>query len=198
MKSGRRALGIAESFSQTATTSTLAGAIVRADRVADGFAFGECTVGGTDVTATMTNIYQTLDREDIQYLFLAGVALAWYNIPNLETLHDRTGCPVIAVTFESSPGLEGALQEAFSGEAYAERQRRYQQLPERSTMTLNGHQINIRTVGITTADAQRVITAYTPDGGRPEPLRVARLAARGARRLQRKQKESPQSQLEET
>ncbi|PSQ09470.1 DUF99 domain-containing protein, partial [Halobacteriales archaeon QS_7_68_65] len=53
MKAGVRALGVAESSRPDATRSTLAGAVVRADRVVDGFAFGSCTVGGTDATETV-------------------------------------------------------------------------------------------------------------------------------------------------
>ncbi|MFB6271128.1 MAG: DUF99 domain-containing protein, partial [Halobacterium sp.] len=45
MKPGTRALGVAESYD--GSTSTFAGAVVRASRVTDGFAFTSATVGGT-------------------------------------------------------------------------------------------------------------------------------------------------------
>jgi endonuclease V-like protein UPF0215 family len=40
----------------------------------------------------------------------------------------------------------------------------------------------VRGVGLD-EPTERVVAAFTPAGGRPEPLRVARLAARGVDRL---------------
>jgi endonuclease V-like protein UPF0215 family len=39
--------------------------------------------------------------------------------------------------------------------------------------------VYVRAVGLGDGDAAAVVRAFTPEGGRPEPLRVARLAARG-------------------
>jgi endonuclease V-like protein UPF0215 family len=36
----------------------------------------------------------------------------------------------------------------------------------------------VRNVGVDDAEADRVVEGFTPEGGRPEPVRVARLAAR--------------------
>ena len=83
MKSGRRALGIAESYRGTddeAATSTLGGAVVRVDRTVDDLVFGTCTVGGTDATDAVVDCWRRLDREDVAFLFLSGVAPAWYNV----------------------------------------------------------------------------------------------------------------------
>ena len=62
MKPGRRALGIATSDRDQ--LSHLAGAVVRADRVVDGFEFGTCTVGGSDATAAVCDMFDRLGRED--------------------------------------------------------------------------------------------------------------------------------------
>ncbi len=180
IKPGQRALGIAESFQHDETTSTLAGAVVRADRVVDGAGFAECTIGGTDLTDAIIGLYERLGRADLQYLFVAGVALAWYNILDPQRLAEQTETPVIAVTFENSTGLNEALAEAFSGATLRQRRQQYQALPERTPVSVNGQTVYIRAVGIETDAAQSVLSAYTPTGGRPEPLRVARLLARGA------------------
>jgi endonuclease V-like protein UPF0215 family len=47
---------------------------------------------------------------------------------------------------------------------------------------VNGETVFVRAVGCDDDEAARLVRAFTPEGGRPEPLRVARLAARGARR----------------
>lgn len=185
MKSGVRALGVAESYALDAEESTLAGVVCRSDRVVDGFVFGSCTVGGTDVTESVATLWRQLDREDVRYVLVAGVALAWYNVLDPEELADRIDRPVIAVTFEDSDGLEDALAEAFDGPALEDRLERYRALPERHSTTIGGDDLFYRTGGIALAEAARVLEQFTTDGGRPEPLRVARLAARAGDGLRR-------------
>lgn len=178
MKAGVRALGVAESY--RAETSTLAGAVVRADRVVDGFSFGTCTVGGSDATAAVLALLDRLDRADIAYLFVAGVAPAWFNLIDVRTVATRTETPVISVSFEASPGLEDAIREAFDGPAARNRLERYRDLPPRSRLTVNGETVFVRAAGLEGERAGDVVAAFTPVGGRPEPLRVARSAARAA------------------
>ncbi|WP_248897741.1 DUF99 family protein [Haloplanus halobius] len=181
MKSGARALGVAESFARRDDGSTLCGAVVRADRTADGFAFGTCTIGGTDATDAIASLYTTADRADVQYLLLAGIAPAWYNVVDLHGLHAAVDRPVLSVSFETSPGLEPALREQFSGSALQERLQRYRAQPPRHELDVGGETVYVRGVGTDPEHAAEVVRGFTVDGGRPEPLRVARLAARAAR-----------------
>lgn len=189
MKSGVRALGVAESYPGTAhaeegVESTLAGAVLRADRVLDGLAFSTCTVGGVDATDAVARLWADLDRPDVRYLILAGVAPAWYNLLDPRDLHERTDRPVIAVTFEPSDGpLEEALAREFSGEALEPRLRIAERLPPRSRLSVNDETVFVRAAGCATSEARDVVRAFTPEGGRPEPLRVARMAARAGRRF---------------
>ena len=181
LKSGTRALGVAESYTGTAgDRSTLAGVVTRADRTTDGFAFADCTVGGLDATDAIVGLYDQLDREDVRYVFVAGVAPAWYNLIDLHAIHDDTTLPVLAVTFEASTGLEAALRDEFSGEALDARLDRYHRLPSREPVAVNDHTVYVRAVGLGADEAAAVVDGFTPEGGRPEPLRVARLAARAA------------------
>ena len=187
MKPGVRALGVAESYpgaSRERGRSTLAGAVLRADRVVDGLAFETCTVGGTDATDAVTRLWDDLDRPDVRYLLLAGVAPAWYNLLDLHVLHERTDRPVLAVTFEpSDEPLSDALARAFSGEALEARLETFERLPPRSRLRVNDEVVFVRSVGCDASEARDVVRAFTPEGGRPEPLRVARLAARAGREL---------------
>ncbi|AHB64542.1 hypothetical protein HISP_00470 [Haloarcula hispanica N601] len=178
MKSGARALGVAESY--RAETSQFAGAVVRASRVADGFVFSTATVGGSDATETVCAMVDRLDREDVRYLLVAGIAPAWFNVLDLEQIHDHTDLPVVSVTFESSPGLEGAIREAFDdSDVVQDRLATYRAQPERRPVSVNDETVYVRSVGLDDSAAADVVRAFTPEGGRPEPLRVARLAARG-------------------
>ncbi|PSP54317.1 DUF99 domain-containing protein [Halobacteriales archaeon QH_7_68_42] len=159
MKAGVRALGIAESF--RGDESTLAGAVVRASRVTDGFVFGSCTVGGTDATDAVRSLLDRLDREDVRYVLLAGIAPAWFNLLDLPAIRESADRPVLSVTFEESLAV-------------------YRRQPERRRLTVNDERVFVRAVGCDGSEATDVVRAFTPEGGRPEPLRVARLAARAA------------------
>jgi len=181
VKAGVRALGIAESFRDDA--STLAGVVVRASRVVDGFAFSSCTVGGTDSTDAVIDLVADLGREDARYVLLAGIAPAWFNVLDLHRVHAAVDRPVVSVTFEASTGLEPALREAFDGDALADRLDTYRAQPERHPVTVNEETVYVRSVGLSRDEAADVVRAFTPEGGRPEPLRVARLAARAADRF---------------
>jgi endonuclease V-like protein UPF0215 family len=128
----------------------------------------------------METLLSSLGREDVRYVLVAGVAPAWFNVVDLDALATAADRPVVAVSFEESAGLEPALREAFAGEALRTRLETYQSLPPRERVDVNGETVFVRAVGC--ADPVDVVRAFTPEGGRPEPLRVARLAARGARR----------------
>ncbi|WP_277542255.1 endonuclease dU [Haloarcula laminariae] len=184
MKPGRRALGIAASDRER--LSHLAGAVVRADRVVDGFRFGTCAVGGSDATAAVCELFDRLDREDLRYVFLAGIAPAWFNLFDLDAVADHTGLPVVSVSFGPSPGLADAIRDAFDSDAVVEdRLATYRALPDRRELSVNGETVFVRSVGLDPEETADIVRAYTPEGGRPEPLRVARLAARAAAERER-------------
>ncbi len=191
MKSGARALGVAESYGGQNDDpgdddrSVLCGAVVRADRVVEGLGFETCTVGGGDATERVAALFSSIGREDVQYVVLAGIAPAWFNVLDLREIHRAVDRPVLSVSFETSPGLESALREHFDGRPLRTRLERYRDQPPRRELAVNGETVYLRNVGIDADEADEVIRGFTPEGGRPEPLRVARLGARAGRRWQR-------------
>jgi endonuclease V-like protein UPF0215 family len=178
VKSGVRALGIAESFRED--RSTLAGVVTRASRVVDGFAFDTCTVGGTDATDAICSLFDDLGREDVRYVLVSGIAPAWYNVVDLHRIADHTDRPVLSVTYEDSEGLESPLREQFDDDALEERLTTYRAQPDRQRVGVDDETLFVRAVGLDDSEAAAIVDGFTPEGGRPEPLRVARLAARGA------------------
>jgi endonuclease V-like protein UPF0215 family len=182
VKAGTRAFGVAESFAGDDERSVLCGAVVRADRVVDGFGFGSCAVGGTDATDAVASLWAEVDRDDARWLFLSGIAPAWFNVVDLHALAAAVDRPVLSVSFESSPGLEPALREAFSGAALDRRLSTYRAQPPRRRVEVNGESVYVRAVGVDGDRIDTLVRGFTPEGGRPEPLRVARLGARAARR----------------
>jgi endonuclease V-like protein UPF0215 family len=183
VKAGVRALGVAESY--RTQTSTLAGAVVRANRVIDDFVLGTCTGGGTDATATVSTLFDRLDRPDVRYVLVAGIAPAWFNVVDLHALADATDRPVLSVSFEASDGLTDSIREAFDGRAAKRRLATYRAQPDRQRVSVGDDTVFVRSVGVPDDEAAEVVRAFTPDGGRPEPLRVARLAARAADQFRR-------------
>jgi endonuclease V-like protein UPF0215 family len=141
------------------------------------------TVGGTDSTDCLVERTRCLDRPDVQYVLVSGIAPAWFNIIDIQRFAESVDRPVVSVSFEESAGLESALREAFEGDALSERLSCYERQPPRRAVEVNDEQVFVRSVGLNADETDRVVRAFTPDGGRPEPLRVARIAARAGDRL---------------
>jgi endonuclease V-like protein UPF0215 family len=176
VKPGARALGVAESY--TDDESTLGGAVVRATGTVESFAFATCTVGGADATEAVLHLWNRLDREDVRYLLVAGIAPAWFNILDLHRLAEGTGRPAISVSFEASSGLEAPIRDAFDGPAAERRLETYRAQPARHEVALDGDVVFLRAAGVEPDRAAALVRHFTDDGPRPEPLRVAREAAR--------------------
>jgi len=171
VKAGVRALGVAESY--RGDESTLAGSVVRVSRVVDGVIFGTCTVGGIDATETLVSMVERLDRADVRYLLLAGIALAWFNLVDLREVSERVDRPVVSVTFEESPGLEPALREAFDGAALDERLAVYRRQPDRERVTVNDETVFVRAVGLAAVDGESLVQNRSGSRAWPPAPRTA-------------------------
>ena len=88
-KPALRVLGIAESFVRSSPISILAGVVMRADLRVDGLAYARATVGGDDATEAILDIYQQLDRTDVNALLLSGLAISWFNIIDIREVSER-------------------------------------------------------------------------------------------------------------
>ena len=180
MKSGARALGIAESYQNE--TSTLCGAVVSGKGIVDGLGFTTISVGGHDVTDGILELWESVGRPDVRFILVSGVALAWYNIVDLDRIASSVPVPVLAVTYEESDGLQNAIEQEFEGVAAERRRTRIEGLPPRRRYDLGQETVYCRAANAAPEDVQSMLQAVTRSGGRPEPVRVARLAARAADR----------------
>ncbi len=178
-KPALRILGVAESFVRSRPESVLAGVVMRADLRVDGIAYASATVGGDDATEAVLRIYEDLNRSDVNALLLSGVAVSWFNIINIQEVFKRTGKPLICLTYEASPGLEKYIREHFPEPE--EKLRRYERLGVREPVKLKtGYEVYVRVLGANAEEARILLNKFTLDGRVPEPVRVARLAARAA------------------
>jgi len=178
-KRGIRCLGIAESFSRRLwDRSILAGVVMRSDLIIDGVSLTTIEVGGLDSTEGVLRIFRALRRRDINLLMINGTIIAWYNVIDLHKVHEELGLPLISVTYEESKGIEDNLRRLPRGE---ERVKIYRRNGEREEVTLKtGYRVFIRRLGLGKKEARLLLNKFVKEGSVPEPLRVARLVARGA------------------
>jgi endonuclease V-like protein UPF0215 family len=178
-KKGIRALGIAESFAKgESRTSVLAGVVMRSDLIVDGFAFAETTVGGMDATQKVLQIYQTLERDDINVILLNGCVISWYNVIDLHEIAAKIKLPIICVTYDTSEGLEKYFKENFPDDFQA-RIEAYSRNGARKLFQLHtGATIYLRALNVNEKDALQVLDKFTLNGSVPEPLRIAGILAR--------------------
>ncbi|MDW8001022.1 MAG: DUF99 family protein, partial [Candidatus Nitrosocaldus sp.] len=117
---------------------------------------------------------------DVNLIMLGGVVISMYNIIDLDRVHATLSLPVIGVTFEESEGLEEHIMRAFKGEQAEMKLQAYRRLGAREKVKLKtGHDVYIRCAGIHSRVARRALNRFLLQGAVPEPIRVARLLARG-------------------
>jgi endonuclease V-like protein UPF0215 family len=174
-----RALGIAESFVKgVSDRSVLAGVVMRADRVIDGFGFATAKVGGMDATDKIIKLHETLERDDINFILLNGCIISWYNVVDLHEVMEETQRPLLCVTYEESEGIEKYFLELFPDD-WKRRVEVCHKNGSRTPITLHtGHTVYTRFINMTLGEAKGLLNKFTIQGAIPEPLRVARLLAR--------------------
>jgi endonuclease V-like protein UPF0215 family len=156
----------------------LAGVVMRADMVIDGFVLSSATVGGMDATDKMIEMYEDLERDDISLVILNGCIISWYNVVDLHQVVDDVKLPLLCVTYEESEGLEKYFVELFP-EDWRHRVEVYHRNGSRTPIQLHtGHTVYTRFLNMTWAEAKEILNKFTLHGSIPEPLRVARLLAR--------------------
>jgi len=179
-KRGIRVLGIAESFKKTSACSTLAGIVMRRDLIIDGIVFGNVTIEGNDSTQNILSMYRSLKRNDINCIMLDGLIISMYNIIDGQEIRDNTNVPVIAITFKDSEGLEGTIQHHFPEDANIKLEQ-YRKLGQRDKILLKtGKTLFMRYWGISLNEASTIVNYFTLQGSIPEPIRIAKLAARAS------------------
>jgi len=188
-KKGVRVLGIAESFRKSmGEKAILAGVVMRGDFIIDGITFGECTVGGLDATDSIIEMHRSLKREDIMAIMLNGCIISWFNVIDLQKLHEETKLPIISLSYRPSKGIRKYFIEYFP-EDWEKRVEIYERNgPRIEIRNKNNLNLYIRAIGIDPDDAAKLVDRYTIFGRIPEPLRIARLIAHSLLSYKHRQK----------
>jgi endonuclease V-like protein UPF0215 family len=178
-KKGIRAMGVAESFiKEVGKKSIISGVVMRSDMIIDGFSFSNVTLGGMDATQKIIELYESLERDDINLILLNGCIISWYNVVELNSIVNSTNLPLICITYEDSEGLERYFKEYFPDD-WEFRVEIYKKNGLRTPLQIwTGHTVYSRFLGMSEEEALGILNKFTLNGAIPEPLRVARLLAR--------------------
>jgi endonuclease V-like protein UPF0215 family len=170
-------LGIAETFKKFNRKSILAGVVMRRDLIVDGIVYGTATIGGDDATRSIISMHSILARDDINCIMIDGLVISMYNIIDGGQVAGETGLPVIAITFQDSKGLEDNIKSHFDN--WEDKLAQYQKLGGREKVILRtGKTLFIRCWSVNHRRALAVLNSFTRQGSVPEPIRVAKIAAR--------------------
>ncbi len=170
-------LGIAETFKKFSKNSILAGVVMRRDLIIDGMVYGTATIEGDDATQSIISMHSMLAREDINCIMIDGLVISMYNIIDGGQVAGETGLPVIAITFEDSKGLEGIIKSRFYN--WEGKLAQYEKLGGRDKVTLKtGKNLFVRCWSVNQRRALSILNSFTIQGSIPEPIRVAKIAAR--------------------
>lgn len=181
-KKGLRVMGVSESFDKGKKNSIVVGVVMRGDMRIDGFGVCRPTVGGSDATRKLKEMFCSLNREDIRAWLLGGSMISWFNIIDITELWNHTGIPVACVTYNPSEGVEEFIKEYFPDD-WEKRIETIKKCGDREEVTLqNGLSVFLNMAGMSLKEATLLVEMFTLDGRIPEPVRVARMLAQSIRR----------------
>jgi endonuclease V-like protein UPF0215 family len=176
MKEQVRVLGVDDSpFTFRDGKSLVVGALLRTPGYLEAVMKTEVTVDGDDSTRALTEmITRSRYLEQIKLVMLDGIALAGFNVVDVEALNEAIGVPVVTVT-RDEPDI-GQMREALM-KHFTDWERRLAlvtRFPPRQMRTEH-KPLFVSCVGIDREDAEQLIRMSTVRGAVPEPIRVAHL-----------------------
>lgn len=166
------------SFLKVITRKALLAAVLLRGLEIKDVKIAKITVDGLDATKKFAGI---LNQWMFDAVILAGVSFAGFNIIDPTMIHERFGRPVIIIsrTKPHNKAVKRALQRHF--EDWAIRWEVFEKLGAIHEVTVLAEEppVYVETVGVDIRWACNLIQALAVCGRVPEPIRVARLIARG-------------------
>jgi len=142
---------------------------------------GEITVDGLDATEILVNL---LNHWTFDAVFLSGVSFAGFNLIDADTIYKKFRRPVIVVSGDKPDNMavKKALQTHFTD--WEARWRIIRKLGRiySAAPVVAEPPLYFETVGLSAGSAKLMIRALAVSSRLPEPIRVARLIARGLTR----------------
>jgi len=142
---------------------------------------GEITVDGLDATEILVNL---LNHWTFDAVFLSGVSFAGFNLIDADTIYKKFRRPVIVVSGDKPDNMavKKALQTHFTD--WEARWRIIRKLGRiySAAPVVAEPPLYFEAVGLSARSAKLMIRALAVSSRLPEPIRVARLIARGLTR----------------
>jgi endonuclease V-like protein UPF0215 family len=166
------------SFQKGVTFQALLAAVLFRDLHIEDLKITKVTVDGLDATKRLIEI---LSFWKFEAVFLAGVSFAGFNMIDPAVIHRKFGKPVIIITRTKpdNKAVKRALKKHF--EDWKVRFEVFEKLglPYDFVVFSSRSLVYVKTVGASAEWACNLVKALSILGKVPEPIRVARLIARG-------------------
>ena len=176
MKQHIRILGIDDSpFKFGDGYSLVVGALVRTPNYLEAVMKTSVEIDGTDSTDRVVEmISKSRYREQVKVMMIDGIALAGFNVLDIEDLNRRTGLPVLTVTRDmpDMDEMKAALKKHFD-----DWQRRFDLVSRLDLRRIKtAHKpLYACGVGLEWKEFEELVAMATVRGVVPEPIRVAHL-----------------------
>ncbi len=176
MKTQVRILGIDDSpFRFKDEKALVVGALVRLPNYLEGVMRTEVTVDGTDSTDMLIEmVSRSRYKDQVKAVMLDGIALAGFNVVDVEKLRTNLDVPVITVTRDKPDfrKMRSALKKHFD-----DWESRYSKVTRLELREIETEQnpIYATVAGLDWGEAVRLVRQSTVRGVVPEPVRVAHL-----------------------
>lgn len=144
--------------------------------------FARIEVDGLDATERIIEAMVSLGSR-VDLVLSDSVPIAGFNMIDAGTIKERAGKPTVFVLpdMPDAEGVEGALRKHFPD--WKCRLEILAAAGKLTTHRLGEGEVHLECVGIGAGDALRLLERLTVFGKVPEPIRLARMAAREAGRL---------------
>jgi endonuclease V-like protein UPF0215 family len=178
MKQQIRLLGVDDSpFKFQDRKATVVGALVRLPNYLEGVMTSKVTVDGSDASDVLIEMVSSSRyRDQIKAVVLDGIALAGFNVLDLERIHKTLGTPVLTVT-RDKPDLDKmrlALSKHFSD--WEDRYSLITRLELRQVRTEH-KSLWASGLGLDWPAFEELVRLSIVRGAVPEPVRMAHLIA---------------------
>jgi len=176
MKPQVRVLGIDDSpFIFSDSESLVIGALVRLPGYLEAVMKTEVQIDGSDATDRLARmISASRYKEQVKAVMIDGIALAGFNVVDIEALHKSTEIPVITVTRDrpDMDEIRSALRKHFD-----DWEERFELLSRvrLKKMTTAHNPLYASGVGLDWEDVSQLVKSSTVRGVLPEPVRIAHL-----------------------
>ncbi len=157
----------------------IVGVILRAKEYLDGVLSTYVTVDGIDATGRITELINNSKHYgQLRVILFDGLAVAGFNLIDIQKVNEMTGKPVIAVT-ATRPDRAQFKNALKNLDRYEERIDIVERAGEVCSIVINEKTIYFQYAGITEKEAETILKKASVRGAIPEAIRMAHLIAGG-------------------